>query len=85
MPYRPKNTGDVLDVFTKTSLHAFIHWKDKTAEDRVVMGAKRGKGMQMAPLIQVTGTQRGINAPLWPLLSGGVLRRMTHGGPNKGR
>lgn len=72
-------------VFAETSLHAFIHWKDKSAQDKVVMGAKRGEEMQMASLIQVTATQRGFNTPLRPLLSGGVLRKMTHGGANKGR
>lgn len=69
----------------KTNLHLFIHSKDKSGQDGVVMGAKRGKGKQMAPLIQVTGPQRAINTAPRPLLSGGVLRKMTHGGPTKSR
>lgn len=66
-------------VFMKTNL------QDKTGQDGVGPGAKRGKAMQITSLIQVTGTQRGINATLRPLLSGAVLRKMTHGGRIKGK
>lgn len=66
----------------RTNLHAFIHSKDKTGQDRAVTEAKREKRDANGV---INPGDWCINTTLRPLLGGAILRKMSHGGPSKGR